>query len=304
MCWLEVSHVLGVGRKKGKKDLQDKTETTYWKYYSWTLLCKWELLNQKKGGDPVSWSEKQAGGGGSWPRSQCWMAETLDSIRCRVPIFPLWRAPRTGLMERVWWTAQTDWQRWAASVFRGCEELLTSGGRVWTSSFRLGTWRMPPCFSNDHMQCPKALGDVQPNGASEIWPWLSRVNGHGLDSHASGWEGAAELVKQGWDETALSRGEVKRRRKWHCGNRRTRIAEVESARKSSQQLCAVGVPQRWLTVHALPSASFCSHMPASLSLLCGGFLCLTVSPSLKQNQVALIGASPHLGWYIIMLLKW
>lgn len=170
--------------------------------------------------------------------------------------------------------------------------------------FSIRNLKNAPCFSNDHMQCPKALGDVQPNGASEIWPWLSRVNGHGLDSHASGWEGAAELVKQGWDETALSRGEVKRRRKWHCGNRRTRIAEVESARKSSQQLCAVGVPQRWLTVHALPSASFCSHMPASLSLLCGGFLCLTVSPSLKQNQVALIGASPHLGWYIIMLLKW
>lgn len=247
---------------------------------------------------------REAGGGESWPRSQCWMAETLDSYQVQSPYLPAVECTKN-------WThgeSLTDRSGRLAAMSSKCVQGLWRAPDLRRQGvdflFSIRNLKSAPCFSNDRMQCPKALGDVQPNGASEIWPWLSRVNGHCLDSHASGWEGAAKLVKQGWDETALSRGEVKRRRKWHCGNRRTRIAEVESARKSSQQLCAVGVPQRWLTVHALPSASFCSHMPASLSLLCGGFHCLTVSPSLKQSQVALTGSSPHLGWYIIMLLKW
>lgn len=116
-------------------------------------------------------------GGNLGQAVSCWIPETLGSLRCGVPVFPLWSAPRTGLVERVWRTAQTDWQRGSASVFRGCEELLTSGGRVWTSSFWLGTWRMPRVLV------------MTVYGALKFWEMSSQMEHLQSDHDCPGWMG-------------------------------------------------------------------------------------------------------------------
>lgn len=102
----------------------------------------------------------------------CWMAETLDSFRCRVPIFPLWSTPRTGLVESLMDCSDRLAERISKCVqgLRRAPDLRRQGVDF---LFSIRNLKNAPCFSNDRMRCPKALGDVQPSGASEIWPWLS-----------------------------------------------------------------------------------------------------------------------------------
>lgn len=115
--------------------------------------------------------------------ASCWVAGALESMRFRALIISL-----TGAEDRNHGESLVgylgDWQRWSSKCVQGLWRVTDLRRQGVTSSFWLGTWRMPHALVMSICGALKLQETSSQIEALKFLPWLSWVNGHCIDSHA------------------------------------------------------------------------------------------------------------------------